>query len=196
MKRIMFLLLFLNIAFSASSNNEPKYKRGDCITPTDNTYSWFGKYARVEGVGSIDGFSGKTYALLFMNYQSNSTIFSKSIERSTKNVERVLCNIDKYMLHTNKTESTATLQKGDLLKFVIASYIHGFNEFDTSINASENFVSISIYFAPSAQQKNRAEQLAKRFKVQIPLMLKQYSWGSDVEIAVQVYGEDRIKRGY
>jgi len=43
---------------------------------------------------SIEGFSGKNYILFFKSYQSNSVIFSKSIEVSTKKVDEKLCEMN------------------------------------------------------------------------------------------------------
>jgi hypothetical protein len=90
-EKIYIGLLFLVFSFGASSNENPKYVRGDCITPIDQKYSWFGKTAKVEAYSSIDGFSGKNYILLFTNYQSNSVIFAKSIEFRTKKIDKRLC---------------------------------------------------------------------------------------------------------
>lgn len=81
-------------SFGAIANENPKYTRGDCITPIDQKFSWFGKTAKVEAYSSIDGFSGKNYTLLFNNYQSNSVIFTKLIESSTKKVDKKLCEIN------------------------------------------------------------------------------------------------------
>ena len=68
-----------------------KYKKGDCITPTDTTYSWFGKLARVEAVTPIDGYTGKHYILAFPSSISSSVIFSTDIEDKTKTVDKSKC---------------------------------------------------------------------------------------------------------
>ncbi|PAJ71708.1 hypothetical protein CJF42_25270 [Pseudoalteromonas sp. NBT06-2] len=94
MKNKYICFLILVISFGATANEKPNYTRGDCITPIDQKFSWFGKTAKVEAYSSIDGFSGKNYILLFNNYQSNSVIFSKSIEVSTKKVDKSLCEIN------------------------------------------------------------------------------------------------------
>jgi hypothetical protein len=93
-KKIYLCLLLLVFSFSILANEKPKYVRGDCITSIDQKYSWFGKTAKVEAYSSINGFSYKNYILLFNNYQSNSVIFSKSIEISTKKVDKKLCEIN------------------------------------------------------------------------------------------------------
>lgn len=94
MKNKYICLLILVFSFSASANDKSKYVRGNCITPTDQKYSWFGKTAKVEAYSSIEGFSGKNYILLFKSYQSNSVIFSKSIEASTKKVDEKFCEMN------------------------------------------------------------------------------------------------------
>lgn len=96
MKIKYICLLILVLSFGAAANVKSKYVRGDCITPIDQKFSWFGKTAKVEAYSSIDGFSGKNYILLFNNYQSNSVIFTKSIEASTKEVDKKLCEINTY----------------------------------------------------------------------------------------------------
>jgi hypothetical protein len=35
--------------------DDARYRQGDCITPTDQSLSFYGHYARVEGVVSFDG---------------------------------------------------------------------------------------------------------------------------------------------
>lgn len=94
MKNKYLCLLILVFSFGATANEKPKYVRGDCITPIDQKYSWFGKTAKVEAYSSLDGFLGKNYILLFNNYQSNSVIFTKSIESRTKKVDKKLCEIN------------------------------------------------------------------------------------------------------
>jgi len=75
-----------------ASDNDPKYQRGDCITPIMESYSWHGKYATVEAFSVIDGFTKeKSYILAFPFNGSNSTIFSKEIESATKKVSSSLC---------------------------------------------------------------------------------------------------------
>lgn len=68
-----------------------KYVQGDCITPTTQTYSWYGKYARVEAYSKMEGFSGTNYILAFPKSVSNSVIFGQEIENHTKKVDKDLC---------------------------------------------------------------------------------------------------------
>ena len=67
----------------------PKYEYGDCITPTDSTYSWYGEYAKVEAfVIKSKGHKGSSYVLWFPEYKSSDVLFMKSfIEADTKKVD-------------------------------------------------------------------------------------------------------------
>ena len=69
------------------------YERGDCITPTLESYSWYGKYAKVEALTPIEGFtSNKVYILAFPFNASNNSIFNKNIEKTTMKVKPSLCD--------------------------------------------------------------------------------------------------------
>jgi hypothetical protein len=84
------ICLFPVLAFAFGDN--PKYQRGDCITPVEKSYSWYGKYASVEAYSVIEGFSKtKSYILAFPLTGSNSVIFNKTIETATEKVEPMLC---------------------------------------------------------------------------------------------------------
>jgi len=86
------LLLSNGMAVAADSGTKLKpYQRGDCITAIDPSYSWVGKFARIEAYSSIDGFEGQNYVLLFFDYQTNVVIFSKSIEAHTVKVDNRYC---------------------------------------------------------------------------------------------------------
>ena len=84
-KLIFILLVFIVVA--ACSRKEPKYKLGDCITPTDKNYSWYGKFAKVDAFTKLEGYSGKNYILTFPKYASNTSIFTQEIESHTKKVD-------------------------------------------------------------------------------------------------------------
>ena len=94
-KRPLKLLLAMCISalsfLSAPSYAEPKYERGDCITPVDPSYSWFGKYAIVEAYSAVEGFTGKSYILAFPR-GSRSALFSEEVEQYTKKVELSFCS--------------------------------------------------------------------------------------------------------
>lgn len=88
------------------------------------------------------------------------------------------------------------LEKKDYLTLVVGNYVHGFKEFETSVVGFEDSVSISIYYDLSTQSEERANQLAKRFRTQVPSLLVRYQWAKGVEVIVNVYSEDRTGRGY
>jgi hypothetical protein len=86
------LLIILLLSTVACSTDAPKYRLRDCITPTNDSYSWYGEYAIVEAFGKIGGYSrGKKYILRFPDYASNSSIFSKEIESQTKKAGVINC---------------------------------------------------------------------------------------------------------
>jgi hypothetical protein len=87
-----FGIVLMVVPLLANANPGSKYAKGDCITPVDNDYSWYGKYARVEAFSRIDGVSEKpVYVLAFPKSASNSVIFEQSIETHTHKVEKGLC---------------------------------------------------------------------------------------------------------
>ena len=88
------------------------------------------------------------------------------------------------------------LEKKHYLTLIIGNYVHGFKEFDTSVVSFDDSISIGIYYDISTQKETRADQLANRFRVNIPKILQKYSWANDVEVIVNVYSEDRTGRGY
>lgn len=91
MKTLLLLLLLTIFTCNIEASSSFKYKRGDCITPINKAYSWYGKYATVEAVSKLDGFAGVNYILLFNNYLSNSAIFSLAIETDTRRVDSAFC---------------------------------------------------------------------------------------------------------
>lgn len=86
------LLVFSCLFLVSCSAEQSKYRVGDCLTPTDTGYSWYGEHAKVEAYSKIEGFSGKNYILAFPKSISNSAIFSKEIESHTRTANRELCN--------------------------------------------------------------------------------------------------------
>ena len=88
----LLLLFFLCSVASWSSAVTPKFGAGDCITPIDKTFTWYGKFARVDAVSKIEGFSEeRLYILAFPNAVSNSVLFSLEIEESVARVPVDLC---------------------------------------------------------------------------------------------------------
>ncbi len=88
------------------------------------------------------------------------------------------------------------LEKKHYLILIIGNYVHGFKEFDTSVVGFDDSVSIGIYYDISTQKETRANQLASRFRANIPKLLQLYSWAKEVKVIVNVYSEDRTGRGY
>jgi len=88
-------------------------------------------------------------------------------------------------------------QKNNLyLTLIISNYVHGFKEFGTSVVAREESVLIAIYYNINTQSELRANQLAKRFRFQAPILLDRYEWAKDTEVLVSVYSWDITGRGY
>lgn len=83
-------LSFLLLTFSAFSYAH--YEAGDCITPTETGYSWFGHVAKVIAFSEIDGYVGKNYILHFPKYKSGDVIFTTEIEIKTKKIPNYYCD--------------------------------------------------------------------------------------------------------
>ena len=88
------------------------------------------------------------------------------------------------------------LAKKDYITLIVSNYVHGFKEFETSVTSFDDSVSIGIYYDTSTQSEVRANQLAKRFRVQVPSQLSTYNWAKGIKVVVNVYSEDRSGRGY
>lgn len=82
---------------------------------------------------------------------------------------------------------TVEIDKRFALKMLVASYVNGFKEFDTTVVGYDNRVSIGIYVERDNQSRKKAEQLATRFKEQIPKLLDLNSWASGIKVVVTVY---------
>ena len=94
MKLIISSTLLLVLANTVNAEIAQKYEIGDCITPTNTTYSWHGKYAKVEAFSTVQGVTdSKAYILSFPFSGSSSTIFNKEIEQHTKRVNAKHCAI-------------------------------------------------------------------------------------------------------
>ena len=88
------------------------------------------------------------------------------------------------------------IEQKDYLSLIVGNYVHGFKEFETSVTTSTNSVSIGIYYDISTQNKERANQLAKRFRTHVPATLNSYKWAKNIKVVINVYSEDRSGRGY
>ena len=95
MDRTVFRIIaiaMLALSVSACADEAPKYQRGDCITPINESYTWYGKFAKVEAYSPIENFTKeKSYILAFPFHGSGNAIFIKEIEAATKKVRTSLC---------------------------------------------------------------------------------------------------------
>ena len=92
---------------------------------------------------------------------------------------------------TSTVADQVKIETKDYLAFIVGNYVNGFNEFDTAIVAFEDSVSVSIYYDENSQKRERAKQLAERFRVQIPHFLSRYEWAKNIDLRVTVYSESQ-----
>ena len=109
-------------------------------------------------------------------------------------------NIEKAKRQAAQQKSTHgsfKLQSTDYLALLVGNYVHGFKEFDTSVDAGEDSVSVGIYYDPAVQRQDRAEQLADRFRKHLSAMFEEspHELAGNVGIVVSVHAYDRSK-GY
>ena len=93
--------------------------------------------------------------------------------------------------NANKHTGLIQLEKRDYLKLIVSTYVNGFKEFDTTVVTFDDSVSVGIYYDSTGQDQQRADQLAKRFRENIPPMLEPYKWAKNIKVIVSVYGEER-----
>ena len=115
-------------------------------------------------------------------------------------IEEAEENYEKAKLKAAQQHSTYAgfkLRRTEYLSLLAGIYVNGFKEFDTTVKTYEESVSIGIYYDPTMQEKNRAEQLADRFRKDLPLMFEetQHEWAAKVEITVTVHSYDK-SNGY
>lgn len=96
---------------------------------------------------------------------------------------------------TTRAENVS-LSKVDYGALLVGNYVHGFKEFETSVTAYEDYISVAIYYDLSTQSNDRAQQLAKRFRENVSSQLSAYDWTKNIRVEVSVYSEDRSGRGY
>ena len=102
-------------------------------------------------------------------------------------------NTDQTVEDVYRFADLILIEKSEYLELVVGNYVNGFKEFDTSVVAHDDSISVGIYHDSNEQSALRAEQLADRFRKQLPIMLEKYDWADDISILVNVYGEDRSK---
>jgi len=115
-------------------------------------------------------------------------------------IEEAEANLENAKLQAEQQQSTYggfNLRRTEYLALLVGNYVHGFKEFDTKVEADEASVSVGIYYDPTVQRKDRAEQLADRFRTQLSLMFEeaQHEWAGNVGIMVTVHTHDR-SNGY
>ena len=73
--------------------DDAKYLPGDCITPTDQSLSFYGHYAKVTGVVSFEGTTAPgAYYLEFAAHKPRTPLHSQSIDQKTERVDDDYCN--------------------------------------------------------------------------------------------------------
>ena len=72
--------------------DDARYEQGDCITATDQTLSFYGHYARVEGIASFSGTAEPgVYILSFPVFVARTPLHAKAIESRTQRVDDDFC---------------------------------------------------------------------------------------------------------
>lgn len=116
-----------------------------------------------------------------------------SIREAEENMEKAKLQAAQQ----RSTHGTFKLERTEYLALLVGNYVHGFKEFDTRVDADGESVSVGIYYDPAVQRKDRAEQLADRFRKHLSSMFEesQHDWAGNVGIMVNVHTYDR-SRGY
>ena len=112
------------------------------------------------------------------------------------NMKNIIKLILSSLLFFSSFAVALEIEKKDYLSLIVGNYVHGFKEFETSVTSFDDSVSIGIYYDISTQKEQRANQLANKFRTQVPKQLIQYKWANNVKVIVNVYSEDRVGRGY
>ena len=111
-----------------------------------------------------------------------------------KNVIAVIIIVAGIVFASISHAESIELEKRDYLMLIVGNYVHGFKEFDTSVVAFDDSVSVGIYYDAETQDGNKAETLADRFRKQLPRLLAKYEWANEVTFVVNVYGESGERR--
>jgi len=108
----------------------------------------------------------------------------------------VLIIILLFLMSSASYAEKVEVEKSDYIKLIVSSYVNGFNEFNTSVTTLNSGVLVGIYYDISTQNVERANQLAKRFRTQLPFMFEKYEWAKNIRIVVDVYSHDWTGGGY
>lgn len=82
---------------------------------------------------------------------------------------------------------TVVIEKNLVIQMFVAGYVNGFKKYDTTVNGYDDSVSIGIYVPSESQSKEAAEELAKKFRNQVPKLLGRVPLGADIKVTVTVY---------
>lgn len=74
--------------------SDAKYRPGDCITPTDQSISFYGHYARVAGVVDFDTTQEPgVYVLYFPVYVPRTPFYTQNLDETTHQVADEFCDL-------------------------------------------------------------------------------------------------------
>jgi len=109
-KRLVKTLIISSIAWSsislsslASGEDKYRYKEGDCITPTNENWSWYGKVVRVLGAfRRLDDVPSYDIYLLQFNPKNaapwdkpiTGQFFLEDVEKNTQKIPSWMCESD------------------------------------------------------------------------------------------------------
>ena len=90
---ILCYLLSLNVS---AHIEESKYSRDDCITPKVPSWSWYGKFAKVEALTYDKKYSDEVIYVVTYRWETilQTHLLSKNVENHTIKAEPYLCYQD------------------------------------------------------------------------------------------------------
>ena len=94
-----------------------------------------------------------------------------------------------YFENVKVDPSIVSLAKKDYLRLIVSSYVNGFKEFNTTVATSDESVSVSIFYDSDQQDEERVDQIANRFRKEIPPMFESYPWAKNIAVSVTVYSD-------
>ena len=81
------------------------------------------------------------------------------------------------------------LAKKDYLAMIVCNFVYGFHKYEMSVTTTDNQVLVGIYYNSRFYVDSLPNDLAERFREEIPAILKEYEWANGVSVEVVVYGE-------
>lgn len=74
------------------ASTDPVYRKGDCITPTDQSHPWYGRHAEVRAFARIEGVADEEIYIIAFRYHPLKTVLTdRGIEIQTVKVDGRLC---------------------------------------------------------------------------------------------------------